>query len=139
VSYGSFLAPLCLWIGVGLLVTRVFRHGLSSGREFLARLVRPLARALAPIVASSSSRQAGLITRGVVLVALAFSFAVSTAVFNTTYNVQSRVDAALTNGADVTVTGTTAYPAGTLLDRVSKVPGVRAARAMMHRFAYVGN
>jgi len=56
-----------------------------------------------------------LITRGVVLVTLAFSFAVSTAVFNTTYNVQSRVDAALTNGSDVTVTGTTAYPAGQLL------------------------
>nr|MDQ6872785.1 ABC transporter permease [Gemmatimonadota bacterium] len=94
---------------------------------------------LSPIVAASVSRQARLITRGVVLVTLAFSFAVSTAVFNTTYNVQSRVDAALTNGSDVTVTGTTAYPAGKLLDTISKVPGVVAARAMIHRYAYVGN
>jgi putative ABC transport system permease protein len=139
VSYGSFVAPLAMWIGIGLLVTRVFRHGLARGRGFLTRLSRPLTRALSPIVAASVSRQAGLITRGVVLVTLAFSFAVSTAVFNTTYNVQSRVDAGLTNGSDVTVTGTTAYPAGPLLDSISKVPGVRAARAMIHRYAYVGN
>jgi putative ABC transport system permease protein len=139
VSYGSFLAPLALWIGVGLLVTRLFRHGLARGRAFIATLFRPLAKALSPIVAASVSRQARLITRGVVLVTLAFSFAVSTAVFNTTYNVQSRVDAALTNGSDVTVTGTTAYPAGQLLDTISKVPGVQAARAMIHRYAYVGN
>jgi putative ABC transport system permease protein len=139
VSYGSFVAPLALWIGVGLLVTRVFRHGLAGGRAFVSRVFKPIAGALSPIVAASVSRQARLITRGVVLVTLAFSFAVSTAVFNTTYNVQSRVDAALTNGSDVTVTGTTAYPAGQLLDSVSKVPGVQAARAMIHRYAYVGN
>ena len=139
VSYESFLAPLALWIGVGLLVTRIFRHGLAGGRAFVASLFRPLAGGLSPIVAASVSRQARLITRGVVLVTLAFSFAVSTAVFNTTYNVQSRVDAALTNGSDVTITGTTAYPAGPLADSIAKLPGVRAVQAMMHRFAYVGN
>jgi putative ABC transport system permease protein len=139
VSYGSFIAPLALWIGVGLLVTRIFRHGLAGGRAFISRLFKPLAGTLSPIVAASVSRQARLITRGVVLVTLAFSFAVSTAVFNTTYNVQSRVDAALTNGSDVTVTGTTPYPAGQLLDSISRVPGVVAARAMIHRYAYVGN
>ncbi|HEY6088477.1 MAG TPA: ABC transporter permease, partial [Gemmatimonadaceae bacterium] len=139
VSYGSFIAPLALWIGVALLVTRLFRHGLANGRKQVASFFRPLAGTLAPIVAASVSRQARLITRGVVLVTLAFSFAVSTAVFNTTYNVQSRVDAALTNGSDVTVTGTTAYPGGQLVDTISKVPGVVAARAMIHRYAYVGN
>jgi putative ABC transport system permease protein len=139
VSYESFLAPLALWIGVGLLVTRIFRHGLAAGRAFTTRVFRPLARGMSSIVAASVSRQARLITRGVVLVTLAFSFAVSTAVFNTTYNAQSYVDAELTNGSDVTVTGTTAYPAGALLDRISRVAGVRAARAMIRRFAYVGN
>ena len=139
VSYGAFVAPLALWIGVGLLITRLFRYGLVAGRASVARLFRPIAGSLSPIVAASVSRQAPLITRGVVLVTLAFSFAVSTAVFNTTYNVQSNVDAELTNGSDVTVTGTTAYPAGSLLDRIATVPGVHAARAMTHRFAYVGN
>ena len=139
VSYSAFVAPLALWIGVALLVTRVFRHGLRSSRTMVARLFRPFAGVLAPIAAASTARQASLVTRGVVLVTLAFSFAVSTAVFNTTYNRQTAVDAELTNGADVTVTGTTAYPAGRLLDRIAKVPGVSAARAMMHRFAYVGS
>ncbi|GAC1484040.1 MAG: hypothetical protein NVS1B5_03960 [Gemmatimonadaceae bacterium] len=139
VSYESFLAPLAFWIGVGLLVTRIFHHGLVGGRLFIAKLFRPLAGTITSVVAASVSRQSRLITRGVVLVTLAFGFAVSTAVFNTTYNVQSQIDAALTNGSDVTVTGTTAYPAGQLLDPLSKVPRVKAARAMMHRFAYVGN
>jgi putative ABC transport system permease protein len=139
VSYGSFIAPLALWIGVGLLITRLFRRGLLGGRAFVAALFRPLAGNIAPIVAASVSRQAQLVTRGVVLVTLAFSFAVSTAVFNTTYNTQSKIDAALTNGADVTVTGTTAYPAGQLLNKIARLPGARAARAMIHRFAYVGN
>jgi putative ABC transport system permease protein len=139
VSYGSFIAPLALWIGVGLLVARVFKQGLVAGRSFVAGMLRPIAGSMAPIVAASISRQARLITRGVVLVTLAFSFAVSTAVFNTTYNVQSNVDAELTNGADVTVTGTTAFPAGRLLGNIAAIPGVRAARGMIHRFAYVGN
>lgn len=139
VSYEAFVAPLALWIGVGLLTTRLFRHGLVMGRALVARLFSPINGSMSSVVAASVSRQARLITRGVVLTTLAFSFAVSTAVFNTTYNVQSNVDAELTNGADVTVTGSTAYPAGRLLADIAKVPGVSAARAMTHRFTYVGN
>jgi len=81
----------------------------------------------------------GLLVRGLVLVALAASFAVSTAVFNTTYNAQARVDAELTNGADVAVTGTTAVPAGSLLPKLAALPEVTAAQPLMHRFAYVGS
>jgi putative ABC transport system permease protein len=67
------------------------------------------------------------------------SFAVSTAVFNATYSAQSRVDAGLTNGADVTVTapGSTGLPAG-LASTVASVHGVSSVSAMMHRYAYVG-
>ncbi len=139
VSYESFIAPLTLWLGVALLVTRLFRHGLREGRGVVAWLFRPITRSLTPVVAASVARQSWLITRGIVLVTLAFSFAVSTSIFNTTYNAQSRVDAELTNGADVTVTGSSVYPAGPLLDRIRRVPGVSAARTMIHRFAYVGN
>lgn len=139
VSYEAFVAPLCLWLGVGLLVTRIIRTGLASWRGALARILRPLTGALSSAVAASIARQRDLVTRGVVLVALAFSFAVSTAVFNTTYDAQSRVDAELTNGADVTVTGSTPYPAGARLDAIRRSPGVSAAEPMIHRFAYVGN
>ena len=68
----------------------------------------------------------------------AFAFATATAIFNSTYNAQSRVDAELTNGADVTLTGTTSHPASELLAELRAIPGVAAAEPMMHRFAYVG-
>jgi putative ABC transport system permease protein len=90
------------------------------------------------MVAISLGRQRKLHTRGVVLVALACAFATSTAVFNTTYNAQSRVDAELTNGADVLVRGTSAAPAGSKLRELAALPSVVAAQPLQHRFAYVG-
>ena len=44
----------------------------------------------------------------------------------------------MTNGADVTVTGTATAPAGQALDRLAALPGVAAAVPLQHRFAYVG-
>ncbi len=139
VAYQAFLAPVCLWLGVGLLAMRLGEGSLARGRRALGSLLRPLARGLAGAVAASMGRQRVLVTRGAVLVAVAVSFAISTAVFNTTYNAQSRVDAELTNGADVTVTGSTASPPGSRLAALAALPGVVAAQPMQHRFAYVGN
>ncbi|MDQ6602335.1 MAG: FtsX-like permease family protein, partial [Chloroflexota bacterium] len=139
VSYQTFIAPVCLWLGVGLLTMRLWSLGLRRGRPLVAGLLRPFARGLSGVISASVGRQHALVTRGVVLVALAFAFAVATAVFNTTYNAQASVDAALTNGADVTVTGTTAAPPGALLDQLRALPGVAAAAPMQHRYAYVGN
>jgi putative ABC transport system permease protein len=72
------------------------------------------------------------------MTALAFAFAGSTAIFNTTYEGQARIDAQLTNGADVTVTGTGAVPASQVLDMLSRLPETAAAVPMQHRYAYVG-
>ena len=74
------------------------------------------------------------------IMGLTASFAVSTAVFNTTYVQQSRVDAQLTNGADVTAatTAATGLPAGAVV-ATRQLPGVSAVQPMMHRFAYVGS
>ncbi|GAC1394513.1 MAG: hypothetical protein NVS4B11_13250 [Ktedonobacteraceae bacterium] len=138
VAYETFLAPLCLWIGIALLAMRLWSSILVHGRRVLAGTLRPVARGLSGIVAVSLSRQRVLITRGIVLVALAFSFATSTAVFNTTYNAQSLVDAQLTNGADVAVTGSTAAPPSSKLADLKALSGVAAAQPMQHRFAYVG-
>ncbi len=138
VHYDAFLAPLALWIGAGLLVMRLVRLALERGRAVLARALGPLAGGLAPVIAAALARQRDLIARGVVLVTLAFAFAVSTAVFNTTYKTQALVDAQLTNGADVTVAGTTGAPAAQVLPRLAALPGVVAAETMMHRYAYVG-
>lgn len=138
VSYELFLAPLALWLGVALLSLRLWRSGLLHGRRALARTLRPVAHGLSPVVAASLGRQRHAITRGMVLVALAFSFATSTAVFNTTYNAQSRVDAELTNGADVQVTGPTLTAPSSKLAALQALPGVVAVQPMQHRFAYVG-
>ncbi len=139
VNYSAFIAPVFLWLGAGLLTLRLWNLLLGRGSRLLTSLFRPVAHKLSGTVAASLGRQRRRLAGGVVLVALAFSFAASTAVFNTTYNGQSRVDALLTNGADVTVTGTTAAPAGTKLAAFAALPGVQAAAPMQHRFAYVGN
>ncbi len=139
VHYQAFLAPFLLWIGASLLMVRVVRAMMIRKSAPLAWVSRVLAGGLAPIVTASVSRQHGVVTRAMLLVALAFAFGVSTAVFDDTYSAQSRVDAQLTNGADVSVTGTTAAPPSSLLGRLGAIPGVVAAAPMQHRFAFVGN
>ncbi len=139
VSYEALVAPLLMWLGLALLTLRVWRGFLFKGQRWVSSLLKPVAGELANTVSSSFKRQRGRLATGVVLIALAFSFATSTAIFNSTYNAQSSVDAALTNGADVTVTGTLVTPASTRLSELSTLKDVSAAQTMMHRFAYVGN
>jgi len=140
VSYFTLLAPLLFWIGAALLMWRIGAGLLRWGRGWLKVATRPLAHRLAGVVAASMSRQRRGLSRGLVLMGLTASFAISVAIFNTTYASQSRVDAQLSNGADVTVatTAATGLPAG-LADAVAKLPGVAAVQPMQHRFAYVGN
>ncbi|MHB1461297.1 MAG: FtsX-like permease family protein [Armatimonadota bacterium] len=139
VNYEAFIAPLCLWIGGVLLSFRMVNGGLRCGRRVLTRLLAPIAHTISGLVAGSLTRQNGLITRATVLVALAASFAISTAIFDTTYNMQSRIDAELTNGADVTVTAPTATPPSARLNELRAIPGVLSAQPMQHRYAYVGS
>jgi putative ABC transport system permease protein len=139
VHYEAFIGPLALWIGGILLTFRLWENGLAQGRRILTQLLNPICQKLSGVIAASLRRQRGLVARGMVLVALAVSFAVSTAIFNTTYNAQSRVDAELTNGADVTVSGTTTAAPSIKLAQLAALPGVKAAQPMQHRFAYVGN
>jgi len=138
VDYAAFLAPLLMWAGAGLLTVRLATTGLARGRRFLATALRPLAGPLSDLVAATMGRQRKRLTAGIAMTALAFAFAISTAIFNTTYNAQARVDAELTNGADVAVTGTAAAPASSVLDKLAALPGVVAAQPLQHRFAYVG-
>ncbi len=139
VNYYAFLAPLALWAGLGLLWVRLARRSLTVAPAGLDRAVAPISGDLAPTVAASLSRQASRIAHGTGLLALAVAFAASTAIFNLTYDQQSRVDAQLTNGADVAVTGIASDPAGNQLAAIKAAHGVAAAEAMMHRYAYVGS
>jgi putative ABC transport system permease protein len=140
VNYFTLLAPLLFWLGAALLTWRVGGWLLRHGRGAIAALSRPFAHGLSGVVAASMSRQRQALVRGLVLMALTASFALSVGIFNTTYANQSHVDAQLTNGADVTVTTTASagLPAG-FADAVRQLSGVVAAQPMLHRFAYVGN
>ncbi len=139
VSYDTFIAPILLWISVALLTLRVWEVVLSRRRWIVSHILRPIAHGLSGVVTASLARQRILISHSVVLVVLACSFATSTAVFNSTFQAQSHVDAALTNGSDVTITGLTVSPPGGKLAELKALPGVAAAQPMQHRFAYVGN
>jgi putative ABC transport system permease protein len=138
VSSEAFIAPLFLWIGSALLVIRLGQLFLTRGRQPFIKLIYPIAGNLSGIAFSSMNRQRLRLAQGMALVALAMTFAVSTAIFNTTYDAQARVDAELTNGADVLVQGTTDSPAGNKLAEFKALPGVIDAEPMQHRFAYVG-
>jgi putative ABC transport system permease protein len=140
VSYWAFAGPALFWVGAALLAWRLTDLLLSRGRGLLATVSRPLAGSLSGTVAASLSRQRRILTRTVTLLALAIVFAASTAIFDSTYRQQARVDALLTNGADVTVTespGAMASPA--LAQTIARVPGVRSVEPVQHRFAYVGS
>lgn len=139
VSYWAFLGPALLWLGAALLLWRLTLLVLAHGRPALARVARPLTATLATTTAAVLCRRRRPLARSVVLLALAVSFAISTAVFNSTYRQQSEVDARLTNGADVTVT----EPPGTQVRASAadtlKVSGVRHVEPLQHRYAYVGS
>jgi putative ABC transport system permease protein len=140
VSYWAFLAPALAWVGAGLLCWRIADLILVRGRRLVVLAGRPLLGQLARAVAAMLGRQRRLVSRSVVLLALALAFAISTATFNATYRQQAEVDAQLTNGADVTVTaspGADTPPSAAA--RIAAVPGVKAVEPMQHRFAYVGN
>ena len=140
VSYLTLLAPVLFWIGAALAIARIGSAALRHGRRWIAASARPIAHRLAGVVAASMTRQRRTLSRGLVLMALTASFAVSVGVFNTTYAAQARVDAELTNGADVSVS--TAASAGlppSSSAAVARLPGVAAVQPMQHRFAYVGN
>jgi len=139
VNYLTLLAPMMFWIGFALLVWRLSELVLNRAPRVLTAVLRPLAGRLSTVVRASMSRQRALLARGLVLVALAVSFAVSVAVFNTTYMNQSLVDAELTNGSDVTVTSGSTGLAADLPAKVAGLTGVAAVQTMQHRLAYVGN
>ncbi|MES0157859.1 ABC transporter permease [Mesorhizobium sp. M0018] len=138
VDYKAFIAPALFWLGMALLTVRLSGTIIARNGAGLRAIIAPVAGPLANVVSAALSRQSGRLTVGIAMTALAISFATSTAIFNTTYNAQARIDAELTNGSDVTVFGTSGRPAGTHLAALAALPEAAAAEPMQHRFAYVG-
>jgi putative ABC transport system permease protein len=139
VSYWALAGPALLWIGAGLLAWRLADLLLGRGRRVVAGVLRPTTGGLSGPISAGLARQRRPLVRAIVLLALALSFAASTATFNSTYKQQAEADAQLTNGADVTVTEP---PGGNVpasaAAQLAAVPGVRAVQPIQHRFAYIG-
>ncbi|MEV4245536.1 ABC transporter permease [Streptosporangium canum] len=131
VDYWAFAGPALLWAGAGLLIWRLTR---TLPGSFVSWTARPLAGGLAGTVSAMLTRQRAPLARTATLAALAVAFALSTSVFDATYRQQAQVDAELTNGADVTVSQTSATQA-----QLAAMPGVSRVEPLQHRFAYVGS
>ena len=97
-SVYMFLAPALLWVGSALLLVRL------RGRVF-AWLAPSRAATEHEYLLASAGRRGRVVNRGLVLVALLLAFAVDLSIFTATYDQQARVDAQLSIGADVVVTG----------------------------------
>jgi len=125
-SVYMFLAPALLWIGSTLLLVRI------RGRVF--ELIAPK-RATTPrdFLLVSAARRAASINRGLVIVALLLAFAVNLSVFSSTWDQQSLVDARLTVGSDIVVSG-----AAGVQPLVAQTPGITGTTALDHTYAYVG-
>jgi putative ABC transport system permease protein len=125
-SVYMFLAPALLWIGATLLLVRL------RGR-FFTRLAPARAVTRRDFLLASVARRGPAVNRGIVVVGLLLAFAVELALFSATYDQQARVDAQLTLGADVVVTGPR-----NLEPRVAAVSGIEATTPVDHTYAYVG-
>ena len=140
VNYWAFFGPGLLWVGAGLLTWRIAVLVLGRGHRIVARLAQPVAGNLAVTSAAMMSKQRSLLARSIVVLALALTFATSTAVFNTTYQQQAEADARLTNGADVTVTESPGLQNSLMTAAtIAGAAGVRSVEPLQHRFAYVGS
>jgi putative ABC transport system permease protein len=139
VNYYAFLAPVLLWIGVGLLIWRIADLVLTRGRKLLERLTTPLAGGLARTVAATMAREHRRLSGALTLVALTVCFAGSTAAFNATYKQQAEIDARLSAGADVVVTETPGSNVGPgAAASLGRVAGVKSVEPLQHRFVYLG-
>ncbi len=136
VNYAALLAPALAWPGLALLIWRISAAVLARQS---GRLARPRAGSAPELVAAGVRRRRRVIARGAAGLAVAVGLAASTAIFTATYNEQSRIDVALTVGADVAVyepPGATVGPQ--YAAALATTPGAHAVEPLQHRLAYVG-
>src|SRR5206468_1220551 len=91
VSYWALAGPLLLWAGSALLAWRLADAALGHGGPMLRRALRLVGGRLASPIAATVQRQRRSLAASIVLLALAVMFAISTAVFNSTYRQQVEV------------------------------------------------
>jgi putative ABC transport system permease protein len=139
VNYLSLLGPALAWPAGLLVLAALAGISVSGVGGTIARSLRGVGGAMIALVPPWLRRIKHVAGRSAVLVALAVAFAASTSIFDASFAQQSRVDAELTNGADVSVQAPPGVDVSAALRGAGRVPGVAGAATMQHRFAYVGN
>jgi putative ABC transport system permease protein len=136
VNYGALLGPLLAWPGLVLLTWRL--TAAVAGCYKGTRTADQAGRA-PELVAATVRRRRQIIARGAAVLAAAIGLGLSTAIFTSTYDQQSRLDVALTVGSDVSATALPGTPtrAGEAAT-ISHAAAVTAVEPLVHRFAYVG-
>lgn len=136
VNYGALLGPALAWPGLVLLTWRL--TATVAGRYKGNRTADRGGRA-AELVAATVRRRRQIIARGAAVLAAAIGLALSTSIFTSTYDQQSRLDVALTVGSDVSARALPGTPTGVgEATTIARAPGVTAVQPLVHRFAYVG-
>jgi len=139
VNYLSLLGPVLAWFAGVWVIAAAAGALLVRGHALTRRMIRPVAGNLAGVVAAWMTRLRGTVVRAVLLLAVAVAFAISAAVFDASFSAQSRLDAELTNGADVAAFVPPGVALQSAVPQVARIPGVADVEPMQHRFAYVGN
>ena len=136
VNYAALAGPALAWPGLALLVWRVTAWTTAHRTGRLSR-DRP---GTAPELEAAALRQRRrVIARGAAGLSVALGLAISTAIFTSTYNTQSRLDVALTVGSDVAVVEPPGASTGPQeATAIAGAPGVSAVEPLQHRFGYVG-
>jgi putative ABC transport system permease protein len=135
-SVYMFFAPALLWIGATLALVRLRGRmlGWAAGRAAGRR-----AQSMRGFLLASAGRRGAAINRGLIVVGLLLAFGVNLGIFSATYNQQTKVDAQLTLGADVTATVAPGVAAREGLPaKIAAVPGVKATTGVDHSYAYIG-
>lgn len=136
VNYGALIGPALAWPGLIMLTWRL--TGLAAARRKGNWSSDRPGRA-PELLAASVRRRRQVIARGAAGLAAAIGLGVSTAIFTSTYDQQSRLDVALTVGSDVSATtqpGTT--PTARDARTIAQASHIVAVQPLLHRFAYVG-
>lgn len=130
-SFYLFLAPFLYWIGLTLLMARLFDLLLTRGGPFLSRTLGLTFGPLGQIAAKGMSRRSGIVGAAVTLTALSLSFGIGLALFLGTYNLQKQGDIHYVVGSDVRVTPpANAGLTPTFAEKLAALPGVQAATAI---------
>ena len=130
-SVYMFLAPVLLWIGATLLLVRARGRAIAWLAD---RVTGGRATSWGGFLLASAGRRGAAINRGLIIVGLLLAFGVELGLFTATYDHQARVNAQLTLGADVVVSGTRSG----IEPAIARTPGVAGLSGVDHAYAYVG-